>query len=420
METTPQNAPFKTKLSKLNLIEKFTITTCISVSLIIIFGWIMEIENILNLIPNNGNMKFNTALIFLFSGINLMLIENKGKTYKYIYLLFAVISILIGSLTLLQHLDFVEFNINILFIDTMNLGKMSPITALCSLCIGLSFLGFKFRYKNIRYFTNLLLISIVLISLIAIISCILIIPTEHKTFGFNDMPIHTALLFFSIALVLLFKNKNSILHNIFRSQLKGSQVFRRILPLIIIIPIVLANVLLLGINQNWINLDFGIVTYTVILIPISIMYISGIASEFNASDLKRKELEENLLSKNLKLSEFNKALDLIAIVAITDENGIIQYVNDSFCKISKYSRKDLIGQTHKIIKSEHHDTTFFKNMWKEMKEGKIWVGDIKNKAKDGSYYWVDTTIIPFKNEKSEVTGYISIRQDITSRKSLLN
>jgi PAS domain S-box-containing protein len=234
------------------------------------------------------------------------------------------------------------------------------------------------------------------------------------------MAIHTALLFISIVVVLLFKNKNSIIHNVFINQLRGSQVFRRILPLIIIIPIVLANVLLLGINQNWINLDFGIVTYTVILIPISIMYISRISTEFNASDLKRKELEENLLSKNLKLSEFNKALDLLAIVAITDENGIIKYVNDSFCEISKYSREELIGYTHKVIKSEHHTKTFFKNMWTDMKEGKIWVGDIKNKAKDGSYYWVDTTIIPFKNDTGEITGYISIRQDITQRKKLLN
>ncbi len=264
------------------------------------------------------------------------------------------------------------------------------------------------------------MIAIFLISLIAIISYILIIPEEHKIFGTSSMAIHTALLFFSIALVLLFKNKNSILHNFFKNELKGSQIFRRILPLIIIIPIVLANILLLGINQNWINLDFGIVTYTVILIPISIMYISRISTEFNASDLKRKELEEHLLSKNLKLSEFNKALDLIAIVAITDENGIIKYVNDSFCKTSKYSRKDLIGKTHKVVNSGHHSQDFFTNMWSVVKNGNIWVGEVQNKAKDGSFYWSDTTIIPFKNDIGKITGYISIRQDITKRKSLLN
>ena len=129
------------------------------------------------------------------------------------------------------------------------------------------------------------------------------------------------------------------------------------------------------------------------------------------------EKEDLQLKRTVKeLSELKYALDQAAIVAITDRKGIIRYVNDKFCELSKYSRSELIGKPHSIIKSGHHSQEFFRDLWSSINAGKVWKGEVKNQAKDGSYYWVDTTIVPFFDEKGKPYQYLSIRFDITDRK----
>jgi PAS domain S-box-containing protein len=131
---------------------------------------------------------------------------------------------------------------------------------------------------------------------------------------------------------------------------------------------------------------------------------------------ERKQVEENLINSLKEISDYKYALDASSIVAITNQKGIITYANKNFCKISKYSERELVGQDHRIINSGYHSKQFIKDLWATIANGKIWRGELKNKAKDGTIYWVDTTIVPFLNKEGKPYQYIAIRADITQRK----
>ena len=135
------------------------------------------------------------------------------------------------------------------------------------------------------------------------------------------------------------------------------------------------------------------------------------------TDYTQRYQLEGELKKSLRLVEDHKmALDESSIVAITDQRGVILYVNDTFCRVSGYERCELIGKTHSIVKSSYHPPEFFKTIWQTIAKGNVWKGEIKNKTKLGEPYWVDTTIVPFLSDSGRPYQYVAIRSDITEKK----
>ncbi len=132
--------------------------------------------------------------------------------------------------------------------------------------------------------------------------------------------------------------------------------------------------------------------------------------------IQDSQFRQNLEYSLKQLSDLKFALDEASIVAVTDNRGVIQYVNDKFCKISKYSRDELIGKDHRIINSGYHDKEFMRVLWETILSGKVWRGEIKNKAKDNTFYWVNTTIVPFVDSQGRPFQYLAIRDEVTELK----
>jgi len=176
-----------------------------------------------------------------------------------------------------------------------------------------------------------------------------------------------------------------------------------------ILSIFIISILNLGLNDSQENKR--------VYFEISLIIALSVITFFAIIQYKIKEEKIKSLEKSKKaLDESKKALDEASIIDITDAQGKITFVNNKFVEISKYSREELLGSDHNLLKSGHHTNEFYRNMWGTITFGKIWRGEIKNKAKDGTFYWVKTTIIPIIDENNEISGYTSVRTDITEQK----
>lgn len=159
-----------------------------------------------------------------------------------------------------------------------------------------------------------------------------------------------------------------------------------------------------------------------------------LANEINEVLLKGFSKEELLFRVNLvmeflslnranrsiqrELNNYKKIVDENVIISKTDVNGFITYVSSAFCQISEYQESELLGKPHNIVRHDDMKSTSFEDLWKTVKSGRVWQGEVKNRKKYGGYYWVEATVRPEFNDDNEIIGFISVRQDITTAKQL--
>ena len=408
------------KRSNYKTLIPFITPLVLFISFLTMLEWIIDKRIFFTAHHSFGTTKFNTAFLFFISALSILIFKRNQKKNKTIFIINIVIILTFSFLTLLEYIFKIDLFIDNLFIkDTLsdlNPGRMSIATTLCFTFFGIgltSLIATNNIYRKISQY-KVLLVS--MISFISIITYLLKIETSVKTLFFESMSIQTSVTFALIAFSLALKFPGVGFTKMLFGNYFGSKSLRRLIPFIVIIPCVLSYLLIISISKENIEPQFGILIYTIVLIFLSFIYTSLIALGLNKSDRSRKNLEDNLIHKNEELQQFKDSLDEIAIVAITDENATIKYVNENFCEISKFTREEIIGNTSLIVRSDYHPESYFWDAWHQVASGTPWIGEIKNKAKDGTHYWTETAVIPLKTRIGSIREFMSIQLDITKRK----
>lgn len=383
------------------------------VSLIIMFGWITENKNLVELYLNSGStMKFNTTLVFLCSVINLFLLKRKETRYIIIQKTVSALTIAIGGISLLSYFDFFNLNIDNLFIiDTFSKihpGKISPATATCSIFIGIGFLGYNSEDKNfstIGRFANSLTYFI---SALSILLFFCAITLKERTLFFESMSLSTSVFFCLLAFYLILFDKKSYSYEMFYTNYVGSKLYRSVLPKLIFFPIIIVNLLLVAKDYEYFNDNLVIVVLALSLVIGAYAQIVSFARRMNSADKERYELEQETVKLSEELTYFKETINKITSIVRTNLEGKVIYANDVFFKVTGFSKQDIYAKTYYLFNEENHTKENYKEFKSIIHKGKIWSDKKKTYKKDGTNYWVKTHVTPIINDDKKLQGFMIV------------
>lgn len=400
---------------------KYMSLSVLAMSIIVIGLWLFNIRAILYIIPGVTPMEFITALTFFLLSVGVLVSQRKSTIFLIINRATITCVLIIALLTIGQYFFGDNFGLNTSFVnDTYSLkfpGRMSLATAICFFLVGISTWIMDSKSEKTKRFINFIYLAVILLNIVDIIDFILNIPGNDAGF-LIPIPIHTSLVLFLYAGYLFHKNATVGLNRLVLGNYAGSRVVRTVVPYNFALIMVMGFIYLYLINNNITDANTGFIIYTIFGVFAACGYPFVIAIQLNQSQFDKNMFEKALHASIQETKQYKEALDASSLVDITDANGTIISVNDKFCEISNHDRKELIGNTHKIINSGHHSKEFFTELWTTINSGKIWSGGIRNKTKNGIFFWVHTAIIPFKNELGEIYQFLTIRQDITKHTTL--
>lgn len=400
---------------------------------ITLLGWALNIDFLKQPLGKLPTMNPTTAVGLMVAGVAIVLIV-KGKLQ--IARLLALLVVGIGALkslaiiypyldTQIDHWLFGE-NVQASFFNGFA-NNIALNTIVCFWLLGGAVLLTCFTNTCIRTIAAYLAIFTTIVSYFAVIGNIYKVNALYGFANTYPMAIQTAVSFGLLSMAVLLLNSNYGFMQTYTSRFAGGSIARLLLPPIVFIPALLGYLRLWANNSYIVGTEMGVAILITLIITMLLGVTWILALALNKSDKARSEaelslkkintnLEKTVDSKTKELLDYQFALDESSIVAITDKDGTITHANDNFCRISKFERAELIGKKHNIINSGYHPKEFFADLWKTILAGNIWRGEVRNKAKDGSLYWVDTTIVPFLNEQKKPYQYVVIRVDITNKK----
>ncbi len=392
-----------------------------AMALAVMAGWLAGIRKLTHLNPSLPPMQFNTAVAFLLCSLGLFTLHHRSA---YPVRFFGGAAALIGALTLLQYVLGIDIGLDAAIVDqTPDPNRMAPNTAITFTLIGTALVvaGMK-RIGNAHLVAWALLCTIAsTFGLASLVGYATQLDTAYGWSNFTRMAVHTS--FGSVTLGI-----SGLALACFASRRVAGKHPLRWLSLTTGVSVWMLTVLLwqaLQAAHSDLKLDtdsssiYSLLSWMVLAGgTVGAILISAVLAQtaFLRDELRiRRSVEARLREAMHEIQLQKYALDRHSIVAVTDPRGVITSVNDKFCSISGYSREELIGQTHRVVNSGTHPKSFFVELWRVISSGETWHGVICNRAKDGSLYWVATTIVPFIDSEGGITRYVSVRTDVTQQ-----
>ena len=403
-------------------------------SLFIIYAWWSDIAYF---VADADSMKISTALSFAVLSLPLIF-GTKEKRSNLDLMVNAVILLISFSSISVYYLPKSIIPTETSIFSNPFYTLMSPGTATCFILISFSQLIKRWNFNRNLIVSQWILHLVTLIATMSILFHLLNIGVDQKSPFFATMSIFTSIILFVHSITYSYMHPEIGVTGLLFGKSLGSKLAQSSFPSIFVVFFLVTAVALNTYYKGVVSPEVILISTSTVFLFIALASTAKLSFRLNQLDKKNKAFEatiqatnttleerikdsiKDLTIQNHKLETYNKALETSSLVSITDIKGNIIEVNEKFCKVFKYDRSELIGKNHRIINSGYHNGAFWHNLWKTIFNGEVWRGEIRNKAKDGSYYWVDTVICPMHDENGKLSQFLSVRQDITNtRRALL-